>query len=336
MLHVLDDVIAALKNGESVVLCGIVRSVGSAPRTSGARMLIRNDGTQVGTVGGGAAEGACLDKAKELFENESTFAELHFDLTSTTAADEGMVCGGAVSVLLVKVGPETLELYQQLYDDLQNDLQPLLITRLPAKGVSAGIQTLCSARASEIDPTFREELVRKTRRVPFLIIHDDQEYFVEPLTREGTLYLVGAGHVAFATSKLAAIVGFNIVVMDDRADFANPERYPDAKEVIVLDDFSDCISNLKNDDYVVIVTRGHMHDRDVLAQALKTKAKYIGMIGSIKKQKAVYDSLRVEGLTDSDFARVYNPIGLSIGADTPEEIGLSIVAQMVQIRAGVE
>jgi xanthine dehydrogenase accessory factor len=123
--------------------------------------------------------------------------------------------------------------------------------------------------------------------------------------------------------------------MDDREEFANRERYLMAKEVRVLESFTDCIKGLGRDDYVVIVTRGHLHDRDVLAQALRTQAGYIGMIGSRAKRASVYESLMREGFTEKDLVRVHNPIGLPIGADTPEEIAVSIVAQLIQVRAGI-
>ena len=179
----------------------------------------------------------------------------------------------------------------------------------------------------------RLEITRKGRRAPFLLDHRGREIFVEPLVHPGTVHLAGAGHVALAVAELAAFVDFEVVVMDDRREFANPERYPKAREVRVLNSFAACLTGLGPDDYVVIVTRGHLHDREVLAQALSTNAGYIGMIGSRRKRAAVYESLRGEGVTDSELARCHCPIGLAIDADTPEEIALSIVAEMVQVRA---
>jgi xanthine dehydrogenase accessory factor len=121
--------------------------------------------------------------------------------------------------------------------------------------------------------------------------------------------------------------------MDDRAEFANRQRYPEANTIKVLDNFDNCFPELGTDDFVVIVTRGHQYDRDVLAQALKTKAGYIGMIGSKRKREAIYRSLLQEGFTELDLQRVYSPIGLDIGSDTPQEIGMSIVAELVKARA---
>ena len=181
----------------------------------------------------------------------------------------------------------------------------------------------------------REDILRKNRRAPFLIQHAGQEIFVEPLVQPVVVHLVGAGHVALATAHLASFSGFEVVVMDDRPEFASTDRYPEAREVRVLDTFARCLQDLGPNDYVIIVTRGHLHDREVLAQALRTGAGYIGMIGSRRKRDAIYESLQREGFSETDLGRVHCPIGLAIGADTPEEIGLSIVAELVQVRAGL-
>jgi xanthine dehydrogenase accessory factor len=209
----------------------------------------------------------------------------------------------------------------------------MLLTVLPRKNEPPRLLLLSPEASREVPADLRVEITRKGRRAPFLLDYQDREIFVEPLVHPGTVHLAGAGHVALAVAKLAAFVDFDIVVMDDRSEFANTARYPEAKEVRVVPSFAACLENLGQDDYVVIVTRGHLHDREVLAQALRTKAGYIGMIGSRRKRGAVYESLRQEGITDTDLARVHCPIGLAIDADTPEEIALSIVAEMVQVRA---
>ncbi len=157
--------------------------------------------------------------------------------------------------------------------------------------------------------------------------------FVESLVSPGVVYLIGAGHVALATAHLASFAGFDVVVMDDRSEYANQDRFPAAQKVLVLPSFDGCLRDLSSNDYVVIVTRGHIYDRDVLAQALRTKAGYIGMIGSRKKRNVIYDSLREDGFSDLDLKRVHSPIGLSIGAETPNEIALSIVAELVKARS---
>jgi xanthine dehydrogenase accessory factor len=335
MRHVLDHLVQSLQRNESIILGAIVRSDGSAPRTSGARMLVKSDGTLIGTIGGGALEGACQGRAKKLLESSEHFAMLDFDLSAALAADAGMVCGGSVSVLLIKVEPQSLPLYKQLQEAYESGRRTFLITALPVNGSLPQIRGLGLESESDLPTDLQEEILRKNRRAPFLLDFENQEYFIEPLIHPGTVHLIGAGHVALATATCAAFAGFEIVVMDDRTEFANSVRYPQAKKVSVLSSFKNCLKELGPDDYVIIVTRGHLHDYEVLVQALKTDAGYIGMIGSKRKRAAVYDAIRKEGFTDGDLRRVHSPIGLSIGADTPEEIAISIVAELVQARAGL-
>ncbi len=334
MRHILDPLIQALKQGQPVVLGAIVRSEGSAPRASGARILILADGGLSGSVGGGALEGACQAKAQELFRNSSSFAELHFNLNAAAAADAGMLCGGFVTVLLQRVEPDQLAVFQQMHDDALRGLQPMLLTALPQNGLPPRLMYFGPGN-NNLPAGLREEILRKARRAPFLIQHAGEEIFVEPLVRPVTVHLVGAGHVALATAHLSSFSGFEVVVMDDRAEFASAARYPEAREVRVLETFARCLHDLGPEDYVIIVTRGHLHDREVLAQALRTGAGYIGMIGSRRKRDAIYEALLHEGFSEADLGRVHCPIGLAIGADTPEEIGLSIVAELVQVRAGL-
>ena len=161
------------------------------------------------------------------------------------------------------------------------------------------------------------------------------EIFVEPVVSDPVLYVFGAGHISRQIVPVASRVGFQVVVIDDRADFADTSHFPEARDIYqlpfeeVMDRFS--IHELS---YLVIVTRGHMHDKNVLAQALKTEAGYIGMIGSSRKRDIIYEKLLEEGFTEKDLSRVHSPIGLDIGAETPEEIAVSIVAELIMVRRG--
>ena len=298
-------------------------------------MLVQADGTIFGSVGGGAVERACQAKAADFFRGPPSFGELHFNLDAASAAEQGMVCGGSVSVLLQRVSPETLPLFQRLQEEYRRGKRPMLLTMLPKGELPPRLLVLPSEQG-EVPEPLQAEILRKSPRAPFLLAYEGNELFVEPLVHPGRIILAGAGHVALAVAGIADFVGFEVTVMDDRREFANDSRYPLAREIRVLDSFDDCINGLGPDDYVVIATRGHLHDRQVLAQALNTSAGYIGMIGSRRKREAIYDSLRREGFTYGDLARVHCPIGLDIGADTPEEIALSIMAELVQARAGKE
>ncbi len=149
-----------------------------------------------------------------------------------------------------------------------------------------------------------------------------------------TVYIFGGGHVGVCVAHLADYVHFRVVALDDREEFVSRERFPSADERIALESFPTAFSHLHmdQDSYVVIVTRGHSHDRTILAQALRTDASYIGMIGSKRKNHLIFQALLREGFTAEDLQRVHAPIGLPIGGETPEEIGVSIVAEMIQAR----
>ena len=165
------------------------------------------------------------------------------------------------------------------------------------------------------------------------------EKFVEEYDKPTTAYIYGAGHVALALEPILRFVDFKTVVIDDRAEYANRERFPDAEDVIVLDSFEDSFKDIETDEnsYIVIVTRGHMGDYDVLKQAIKKKRAYLGMIGSRKKNETLYQMLRDEyGVTDEEIYNVHAPIGLEIHSETPEEIAISIVGEMINARAGFD
>lgn len=328
MRHILASLITHSRAEKELVIASIVKSAGSAPRTSGARMLLDESKILAGTVGGGAVEAACEQKAYALLKNKGADSIIDFDLSASDAANLGMVCGGAVSVLLQKVKASDLPLYTALQSAYHSGTTPLLITQLPENGGDALLLDQVEAeKFAQQNPT------KKTLRHSFFHESDGHSYFIEPLFHPGTVHIMGGGHVGLATASLAKNVGFDVVVVDDRPEFANQSRFPEVNSVRVLEGFRNCCESMTENDYVVIVTRGHIHDRDVLAEALATPATYIGMIGSSRKRQAVYDSILEGPFTEHDLARVSSPIGLSIGADTPEEIGVSIVAELIAHRA---
>ena len=333
MRYIIDSLIECLELGEPVVLGAVVRSSGSAPRTTGARMMVRADGSLAGTIGGGPIEGECQEKAKDLFGDESSYAVLNFSLGSKSLAEGGMVCGGAVTVLLHRVDPDALPVLLRARNDYKDGKRPKLLTVMPTKSNPPRLLLFDSNDGDFLDDDTRRQISGRGVRVPFIIQFADTEIFVEPIVSPGVVYILGAGHVALETAQLSTFAGFDVIVMDDRPEFANVQRYPDAQEVISLESFDNCLPQLSTNDYVVIVTRGHLYDRDVLAQALRTDAGYIGMIGSRKKRDVIYDSLKEEGFTDADFSRVSCPIGIDIRADTPQEIAVSIVAELIQSRS---
>ncbi len=161
----------------------------------------------------------------------------------------------------------------------------------------------------------------------------EMDIFIEPILPQLTLYIFGAGHISLSISKMAKMVGFRVVVIDDRDEFANSKRFPEADEILA-EDFSSALSRLRINDssYIAIVTRGHQFDEKVLEWAITTGARYIGMIGSKKKNEVILAHLQSKGISKDVLEGVHSPIGLDIGAETPEEIALSIVAELIAIK----
>ncbi len=342
MRHILSPLTGVLTAQQSAVMITIIKRSGSAPRSSGARMFVDKDGNSHGTIGGGIVEKRCQTEALKLLRADKRSKILDFNLDSDSAAKDGMICGGAVKVLLQKTTPQLLPLITLLQQEYGKRNHPLLLTRLPKDSEAPELTVITSTEVKPAQdaaplPDALTSAIRhkmKKGRTPFAINFNGEDYFAEPLVDPGCLYLVGAGHVSLATAKLATTVDFSVTVMDDRVDFANRSRFPDANEVIVLKNFSSSLPKLGVNDYVVIVTRGHAHDQEVAEQALASGAGYIGMIGSHKKWASCQKNLAAKGFTQKEIEQIHCPIGLAIGADTPEEIAISIVAELVAHRAG--
>jgi xanthine dehydrogenase accessory factor len=333
-----------LAGGESVVLATILQRSGSAPRAVGSRMVVRADGSILGTIGGGILEARIQQLAAEVFETRKTLVR-DFTLTAEDASHMGMICGGQVRVLIQIVDASEafqIKFYRDIAATLEAHRQAWLVTRLPG-GEGAferpdhGLLGTDGSFAGMLDFAQLQEIVGQFGgRQPGVVRHDGEDFLVEPLCREGSVIIFGAGHISRELAPLAKLVGFRTIVLDDRREFANRGRFSCADEVLVIDSFEAALNGLAIDEesYLVLVTRGHAHDKTVLKQALATPAGYIGMIGSRRKRDAIYQALLGEGVSRGDLERVYSPVGIKIGAETPAEIAVSIVAELIQVRAG--
>lgn len=159
------------------------------------------------------------------------------------------------------------------------------------------------------------------------------EFFLEPVVDQAHLTVFGAGHIAEPLVKIASLLDFRITVVDDREEFLNFDRFPTADQLLLLpySDYFDS-ARIRDNDYLVIVTRGHQHDYQVLKRVIDSEASYIGMIGSSRKIKTVYDQLRKDGVSEEKLAGVHAPIGLDIGSETPAEIAVAIAAEIIAVR----
>lgn len=335
MTDLLRTLVAWLGEGTPVAAATIVTHEGSTPRGAGSKMIVRGGGAMHGTVGGGLVEARVLTAASRVLA-DGVPGVVDFDLTGELAAGADMVCGGKLRVFLERIdpGPEG-ELYAQLLERLERGERCLM-----AVPMGGGARTLAPGRGPALGAELPGALLENARaagrdlRAPVVFAVMDTRWLLEPWTGPAPLYIAGAGHVSRPTAQVAALAGFRVTVLDDRPEFASSERFPTAHEISVCD-LRACLEGMPvgPESSVVIVTRGHVHDADVLAQALRTPAGYIGMIGSRRKRDSVYGRLREKGFTDADFQRVHCPVGLDIGAETPEEIAVSIVAELIQARA---
>lgn len=335
MNDILAQLVSVLEQGTRLAQATILTHEGSTPRSAGSSMLLAEDGPGLrivaGTVGGGLVEARVMAAGAQVLADGRRRVE-SFDLTGELAAGADMICGGRLRVFLERLEPGDLTLVRELAEALALGGRRLRLTPL-----SGGPSTLLDPAAPEPGEALLRAALAAGQDIaaPVALEHAGAAYVLEPWAGASPLYIFGAGHVSRPTAQVAALLGFRVTVLDDRPEFANPQRFPQA-ETRVLAGYDSCFAGLCSGPgaFVVIVTRGHVHDAEVLAQALGTRAGYIGMIGSRRKREAVYGRLRGQGFTDSDLARVHCPIGLDIGAETPEEIAVSIAAELVQARAG--
>jgi xanthine dehydrogenase accessory factor len=257
-MDIYEEVVRLRRLGQKCALATIVQVNGSIPSYESAKLLVREDGSMLGTIGGGCVEAEVWNAAREVMQEERA-RHMNFSLGQDAAYDNGLICGGQLSV------------------------------------------------------------------------------FVEPVVPQPRAYIFGAGHISKSISKIATMAGFATVVVDNREAFANRERFPEADEIFA-EEYEDVFPKLpiRDTSYVIIVTRGHRDDMRVLRWAVGTNAKYIAMIGSKRKVIGVVKELEKEGFPRSAFERTFAPMGLEIGAITPEEIAISVVGEMIAVRRAPE
>jgi xanthine dehydrogenase accessory factor len=345
MINIFAEIEKLLASGRKVGLARIIRQSGSAPRGVGTGFLVMDDGSFVGTIGGGYLEHQVLEAVKQNFGSGRSVL-IQYRLTGKEVAKTDMLCGGIVDVFVEFLFPEcegVQEFFKQVHEQVRQHRQAVLLTRVEegvdpcgkggrallwADGTTAG-----ALENVDLIPQRWKQTGRPTLFEPDPHLHRPA-VFVEPLEPDAVLYLFGAGHVSTFVAPLAQMVGFWVVVIDDRKEFANTERFPHTDEIIVCP-FIEAFEKISvtNSSFITIITRGHIHDRDVLRAALHTPAGYVGMIGSRRKRDLIFQSLVQEGIAAEELQRVHTPIGLEIGAETPEEIAVSIVAELIRIRA---
>jgi xanthine dehydrogenase accessory factor len=319
-----------LEKGSGGALATIVKKLGAAPREEGAKMFVGGDGKFYGTVGGGCIEAEVWQEARKVIKTGMAKL-LHYTMDGRQLEDEGMICGGNVDILVEPVAEKYRALYRAIPGLERQGTGALLVTKFSGEGFSKSLVKEDGVAAGDpIDEEIGADYQRYISEKRLAVIGNT---IVEPLQTSPDLYIFGAGHVSQYVSRVAAMVDFNVTVIDDRTEFANRERFPEAERVIV-DDFTHVFDQLSfhGNEYVVILTRGHKHDALVLEQVMKRPSRYVGMIGSKRKTRMVMDYMRQQGFDDKTLESVYAPIGVAINSETPQEIAVSIVAEMIKVR----
>ena len=328
------EILKSLEAGERVVLCSILASSGSAPRGAGAKMAVFEDGHTLGTIGGGAVERIAAEQALAVHKTGASYCQA-FYLAPNQVNDIGMICGGNVTVyfrFFDHKNAQDVRLTAAILELLTGGQDAWLISRMESGKITA-MGTFDEAhglRFAELD----EEMLRLWLTSSAVYRKGEPAYYIEPISRAGRVYIFGGGHVGKALAPVLAGVGFRVTVFDNRPDFARPENYPGAERVVLGDYYHvDETVTIGARDYVCIMTPGHQADREVLLQAVRTQACYIGCIGSRHKIAATNRYLMENGIAESELSRIHAPIGITIFAETPEEIAISIAAELIRHRA---
>ena len=348
MKEVIEEAVKLVGENEPCVLATVVRTKGSTPQKPGAKLLVRKDGSGVGTLGGGCVEGDIWFAAKEILRRKGGPEFRDYLLNEDIAARDGLVCGGTMYFFIeplrdpqefLPFGTEMMDAYES-----GNPVSIATVVRSDSGQGIMGAKILLredgSTYGSLGDPDLDRLGLEAAHRVAAMgtnehvMTHYSVELFVEGFTTPPTLVLVGGGHVAKATYALAHMLGYRIYVVDDRPQFANKERFPEAEDTIVVPDYTKGLDQIpiNANTFIVVATRGHWFDDLALEAAVRTPASYVGLLGSRRKTILIYQRLVQLGIPAERLKEVHAPIGLDIGALTPEELAVSIMSEIIMYR----
>ena len=318
----------AAAQGAEAALATVARRRGSLPMASDAKMLVRPDGFRAGTIGGGCLEADVTGQALESVRTGRPAVVRH-TLNADVAGDLGLSCGGTVELFVEPVigGPAAASLYGAVADAIAGRRAGAVFTAVDWTGGPRKAARV-EDRVHQLGPW---GVVPVVPVVPAVAV--DTDLCVEPLVRRPRLLIFGAGHVGCEIARAAAGTDFHVVVVDDREEFANRDRLPSAEEVRVAD-LRRALDGLvlDGDDYVIVCTRGHAMDALVVERTAASPARYVGMLGSRRKREVIWHALERAGVPRPALERVKVPIGEAIGADTPAEIGIAVLAELIRVR----
>lgn len=343
-----------LQQNRPAALATVVARKGSLPMSKRAKMVVLSDGSIAGTIGGGKLEADVIRAAIQGMAAKSP-ASLSFELTSEQVESDGLTCGGSVEIFVEYFVPDvSLPMVEALTTVYEREQSAVAVTILPVdrqttpSSIAAGRRLLVHTDGTFVGTTGEPAIDTQITQYALpcqgkdsLGVHSlnfqdgcSVQLFLETIVPRPTVYLFGGGHISYHLTQLLPKLDFDFVVVDDREAFANKQRFPEAKACIVhaFDNVFDGLHIAPQFAYIVIVTRDHQFDFEVLQQALRIAPKYIGMIGSRRKIKILFEQLHQQGVSQETLDMAHAPIGLGIGADTPEEIAISIAAELISVR----
>lgn len=340
MRKLIHDLLTAYAAGRSVAMTLLVETRGSTPQKAGASMLVYSDGSQSGTLGGGCVEAEVKRRALALIP-EGPPELLSFQLDSDYGWDDGLICGGRMRMLVdpIRVGSD-IGYYRELAHQVESGrgCTEAVVIESAASGLPELSRYLfdrdgvCVAqRASQPPSASLLANLRPLSHRPRAYVAEGISYL--PHLARGKLLIVGGGHVGQRVAELAASVDFEVTVVDDRSEYVTEERFPSCVQRIAgqIDEVLPGYP-VDEDTFCIVVTRGHNHDEEALFHLVRRPSRYLGMIGSKRKIKMIFDDLRREGVSEELLARVHAPLGIEIGSQSVPEIAISIVAQLISCR----
>lgn len=341
MREILPGLVAALDRGRRVAWCRLVETRGSTPQKAGAAMLVFEDGSQAGTLGGGCVEAEVKRKALQTLADGAA-AIVCFQLDNDYGWDDGLICGGRMQVLIDPLrDTESQAYFRKLashvgaglacQEAISFDAEKSGVAETASFLVDEHGELLASVRGSDALLPHLRERMPDLRERPRPQAAGGLAFL--PMLERCRLVIVGAGHVGKAVAAMAADLDFDVCVVDDRTEFVTPERFPTACERLSgpMDEILPAVQVTPNT-YCLIVTRGHNHDEQALFHLCRRGARYVGMIGSKRKIKLIFDDLLREGIPQDVLQAVYAPVGIDIGSQSVPEIAVSIVAELIAHR----
>ena len=347
MKDVFDAAIKEIKSNKKFVISTVTRTQGSTPQKPGAKLLVREDGSGVGTLGGGCVEGDIWFASSEKIKREESAEVKPYELNEDLAARDGLVCGGTMHFMIDPIDNKLeFEFFLDEINKAYNGDRPVALVQVLESNKIEEISKKILIRedgsksGDSISEKVDEKLVKESRELLALgknktLKIDERLFYIEAFTTPPKLLIAGGGHVSKAIANLAKPLGFELNIFDDRDEFANKERFPEADDVKVasygegFDQF-----DINANTFIIIATRGHRQDDTATKAALSTKASYVGLLGSKRKTILILEKLLSEGIDEDSFNKLRAPVGMNIGARTPEEIAISIISEVLSFRLG--